>query len=84
MNDIEQINSMMILNTSPEMAIMDLTLATSRGRDLYEEMELLPGHDAINPIFTVHPGSSFTFLTETAIEIINHPHTPTETYMYIS
>ena len=69
-------NSMMILNTNPEMTTMDLIMTTSRGRDLYKEMRLLPGHDAINPIFSVHPGSSFTFLTETAIEIINHSPYP--------
>ena len=58
---------MMILNTSLEMTTMDLIMTTSRGRNLYKEMKLLPGHDTIN-----HPGSSITFLTETAIEIINH------------
>ena len=69
-------NSIMILNTNPEMTTMDLIMTTSRGRDLYKEMRLLPWHDAINPIFSVHPGSSFTFLTETAIEIINHSPYP--------
>ena len=68
--------SMMILNTSPEMAIMDLIMVISRGRDLYEEMELLPGHNAINSIYSVQPGSFFTFLTEAAIEIINHSPYP--------
>ena len=69
-------NAMMILNTSPEMTTTDLTMTTSRGRDPYEEMPLLPVHDTINPIFSLHPGSSFTFLTATTIEITNHSPYP--------
>ena len=58
---------------------MDLVMATSRGKGLSEEFDLLPENPLINPIFSIHPGRSLAFLTDKAIEIITNSPYPTHT-----
>ena len=58
---------------------MDLVMATSRGKGLSEEFDLLPENPLINPIFSIHPGRSLSFLTDKAIEIITNSPYPTHT-----
>ena len=58
---------------------MDLIMATSRGKGLSGEFDVLPDNPLINPIFSIHPGRSLSFLTDKAIEIITNSPYPTHT-----